>query len=143
MPVHSSEYFLAPTDSRSSLFGRGKNPDRRRRARSQVHWQVHFSGIHPIGSEFTTTENLSSEGFCCLAPVSFTPGEIRPCLLRLPSPESNHSNRVFSLDCTARVIWVKPAEESGNYLIGWEIVDYRFRGGSNGTVAYIDRLVSQ
>lgn len=49
-------------------------PERRKRARYQVHWPVCFFGVDVGRAVETITENLSSSGFHCFSQCSLSPG---------------------------------------------------------------------
>src|SRR5689334_17177928 len=83
--------------------------DRRKRARSHVHWPVCFFGGGVGRTVETTTENLSSSGFLCFSPVPLNPGDLMICVLGIPSHQHVHSGRALSLECKVRVLRVEPA----------------------------------
>ena len=100
--------------------------ERRRRIRVQVHWPICF--LRPGTTDFieTETQNLSSEGFYCLANTPFVPGEIRECTLGVPVHQPHNGDRVRPVLCRVRVIRVEALSEDGIYGIGCRIEDYRF-----------------
>jgi hypothetical protein len=98
-------------------------PERRKRFRSHVHWQVCFFGANMGRTVETTTENLSSAGFHCFSPVPLIAGELVTCRLRVPSRQP--SNNGSSLECKVRVVRVEPTGERQSYGVACEIEDYR------------------
>lgn len=101
-------------------------PERRKRARSQVHWPVCFFGVDSGATVETVTENLSSSGFQCFSPVPLVAGDQMICVLRMPSHQSPHNGRAASLECKVRVVRVEPATERRLYGVACRIEDYRF-----------------
>ena len=117
--------------------------ERRRRVRTRVRWEVDFPGVERAGTVVSVTENLSSNGFCCLSPVSLTPGEIRTCILKVPTHHPKRGERICALECRMKVVWVTRTEEVGIYRLGCQIEDYRLRRVGSGAVVFIDHLVTQ
>jgi hypothetical protein len=101
-------------------------PERRKRLRSHVHWQVCFFGADVGRTVETTTENLSCTGFHCFSPVPLIAGDLLTCRLRLPSREPSNNGRESSLECKVRVVRVEPAGERQTYGVACEIENYRF-----------------
>jgi hypothetical protein len=69
----------------------------------------------------TTTENLSSHGFCCVVEDALAAGDQFACILRLrrrPDPPACRALR-----CEARVVWVRLLDD-GRFGIGCRIEDY-------------------
>jgi hypothetical protein len=99
--------------------------ERRRRTRMQVRWSISFfqSDTEVVES---TTWNLSSDGFYCLANIRFVPGEIRECTLGIPLHHPNPGNEVMLVWCRVRVIRVEMTGETGLFGVGFQIEDYRF-----------------
>jgi PilZ domain len=98
-------------------------PERRRRRRTGVRWQVHFLPTKEASGFVTTTENLSSGGFSCCSPVLLRPGNLTLCLLEVPTHQSGSA---LFLKCKTRVIWVQAIDQDGHYGIGCQIEDYWF-----------------
>ncbi len=88
----------------------------------QVHWHVSFSDGETQSALQSITQDVSSDGFYCVAKVAFVPGEIRTCMLELPA----HPVRIY---CKVRIIRVEALAERETYGIGCRIEDYRFRTG--------------
>jgi len=107
------------------LSQRAVSTERRKRNRVQVHWALTFS--RPGGAEITTiTQDLSSNGFYCLAQPGFVPGEVRQCMLAIPTYDPNGVRPTLRVFCRVRVIRVEMLGESGLCGVGCEIEDYRF-----------------
>jgi hypothetical protein len=104
-------------------------PERRRRARTRVHWPVRL--LKDGASRFieTVTHNLSSSGFYCLSPVALTPGEALICTLRLPAHDPRSEQRTISLECRALVMRAE-ATSDGSFGIACRIEDYHLISGS-------------
>jgi hypothetical protein len=103
--------------------------ERRRRARAQVHWPVVFAGPREDGLEEvirSVTHDLSSNGFYCIANVTFVPGETRECTLVVPTHNPFGGPPVMPVTCRVRVIRVEAVGEAGLYGVGFRIEDYRF-----------------
>src|SRR5580698_5034487 len=100
-------------------------PERRRRSRSHVHWQVCFFAGNVGRIIETTTENLSSSGFHCFSPVPLIAGDLVTCRLHVPSCQPSNSGRGSSLECKVRVVRVEPASERQSYGVACEIEEYR------------------
>jgi hypothetical protein len=108
--------------------GNGRRTERRRRARTTVHWPVLlFHDKHDEAIE-TLTEDLSSDGFFCMSRKVLLPGETLACAIRVPSysPAADESGRL--LECRVRVVRSGPGNSEGNFGIAFRIEDYRFVG---------------
>jgi hypothetical protein len=69
------------------------------------------------------TQDLSSGGFCCVAPVAFPVNEVVSCYIKIPIYQPDRTEQMLALKCRARVVRVEllgPAE----YGVGCEIEDY-------------------
>ncbi len=104
-------------------------PEQRNRIRVQLHWPVTFSSPRLSTAVETTTQNLSSEGFYCLARTAFVPGELVVCIITVPSHQPHNPENVAFLECRVRIVRVEPAKETGFYGIGCQIEDYQFLNG--------------
>lgn len=100
--------------------------ERRKRARAQVHWPLCFSRPGTPDLVRTTTHNLSSHGFYCIANAGFVPGELTECTLVVPTHHPNGGKPALPVLCKVRVIRVEVLGESGFCGVGCEIEDYRF-----------------
>ena len=92
----------------------------------QVHWSLSFYQAGSTATVESTTHNLSSDGFYCVANTQFVPGEIRECTLGIPVLHPDTGDRVLPVKCKVRVIRVEILGESGLYGVGFRIEDYRF-----------------
>jgi hypothetical protein len=102
-------------------------PERRRRARTQVHWPVVLLRERGTAVE-TTTQNLSSSGFYCLVTVPLTPGESFACALRFPAHDPKDDGRGLTLQCTVQVMRVEATSE-GVFGVACRIEDYHLVSG--------------
>lgn len=109
--------------------------ERRRRTRMQVHWPLVFFQPGTPDTVESTTRDLSSEGFYCLAKTRFTPGEIRECTIRVPTHHPDTGDRVLPAQCKVRVVRVEAVGETGLYGVGFRIEDYRLIHAENGRCA--------
>lgn len=100
--------------------------ERRRRARTKVHWPVLLFRNQSAEAVESTTQNLSSNGFYCMANASFTPGEMLICTLKVPTHDPNGGNLVRSLECKVRVMRVEPSAANGLFGVAVRIEDYHF-----------------
>lgn len=59
--------------------------ERRKRQRMALHWAVRLK--RPLSNDevCAETQNLTTEGFYCLSPEPFKPGEVLECAIDLPS----------------------------------------------------------
>jgi hypothetical protein len=99
--------------------------NRRKRTRSQVHWPLSFSLAGTAETVQTTTHDLSSHGFYCVANGRFVPGEARHCILTVPTPSPLGQYGQLQVLCKVRIIRVEVTAERGFYGIGCQIMDYR------------------
>jgi hypothetical protein len=106
--------------------GRTGAPDRRRRTRAQVHWPLSFMLTGTPEVVQTATQDLSSDGFYCIAKARFVPGETIDCMLALPNLNRHGGNCASLVFCKVRVIRVEVTAEGGRYGAGCQIIDYRF-----------------
>lgn len=100
--------------------------ERRRRARVQIHWSLHFLRPGATDGLDTVTQNLSSDGFYCIANTAFVPGETISCTLTVPTHDRNGGDRVRPILCRVRIIRVETLGEADLYGVGCRIEDYRF-----------------
>jgi hypothetical protein len=101
-------------------------PERRKRARAQVHWQVCFSRSDARETVHSTTRDLSSDGFYCIAPAKFVIGETRECTLVVPTHHPSGGDPAMPVLCKVRVVRAEALGEDGFYGVGCQIEDYRF-----------------
>ena len=103
---------------------RGFPPERRKRARTRLHWPITLFRDDSSSVLETVTQNLSSNGFYCVSPVSFMPGERLHCALKLPAHDPAGRSRTLSLECRVRVVRAEPAGEPGFFGIACRIEDF-------------------
>ena len=101
--------------------------DRRKRPRVALHWLVHLKATSCQTQIQVETQNLSSEGFYCLSPQQFTPGEMIECLIGLPAPDGSPGSRV--LFCRATVLRVE-SHGASVFGVACHIDDYSLSLGS-------------
>jgi hypothetical protein len=104
---------------------RTHRPERRRRARTRVHWAVRFTELELPEDSTTVTEDLSSGGFSCVMREVLAPGEIRSCVVKVPSYALSREEGLW-LECRVRVAWVRKTGLDA-HATGCEITAYRLR----------------
>lgn len=102
----------------------GVRPERRKRARTLVHWPVLLMQSHGADSIETVTQNLSSTGFYCFSPATLTPGDSLLCRLKVPAHDPNCEEDALALECKVVVIRAEAASD-GFFGIACRIEDYR------------------
>ena len=112
-----------PLESYRSTSG-VQSVERRRRIRMQVHWPLRLHRTNAPEIVETLTQDLSSDGFYCLAKTSFVPGEALACILSVPTHHPNGDDRMVSVECRVRIIRVASTQE-GVYGVGCRIEEYR------------------
>jgi PilZ domain len=101
--------------------------ERRKRPRTRVHWQVLLFRNQVAEAITSTTVDLSSSGFYCIAAVPFVPGEVLICALKIPSHDPNGKHLERNLECKVRVIRVQSeAADNSSFGVACLIEDYRF-----------------
>jgi hypothetical protein len=98
-------------------------PERRKRARTQVHWPVLLLRNHGAEAIETVTQNLSSNGFYCLSPEPLKPGESLLCTLKLPAFDPRGEERTLALQCTVVVMRAESSAD-GYFGLACRIEDY-------------------
>jgi len=88
----------------------------------RVQWPLIFRGTS-TGIE-AVTDDLSSEGFYCLAASPFVPGEVRICTLRVPANDPDDLSLAIPVQCRVRVVRVEALSEQGLFGVGCRIDDY-------------------
>jgi len=89
-----------------------------------VRWPVRLArqpGELPIA---TCTNNISSSGFYCYSPESFSPGEMLSCSIDIPAWTPGAADEHLTLECRVQVIWVERVEAIRQFGIGCHIHDY-------------------
>ena len=97
--------------------------ERRKRARTKVHWPVLLMRRDAPRAIETVTQNLSSTGFYCYTPESFTPGRLLFCKLKLPAYDPEGEGRALTLECTVLVMRAE-TKGDGQFGIAFRIEDY-------------------
>jgi hypothetical protein len=104
--------------------------DRRKRARTRLHWPVlMFRHKHGSDAVESTTRDLSSGGFYCLTEVPLTEGEHLVCSIKVPTHDPQGKHLECALECKVRVVRVVPGAAGDLFGIGCRIETYRFRRG--------------
>lgn len=123
MSANLIDLFTARTSARETALIDGTfRPERRRRARTQVHWNIVLR-LHDADVIETVTQNLSSSGFYCFCPAPLAPGESLVCTLKVPVYDPKGDERPLALECTVVVMRSEAAAE-GFFGIACRIEDY-------------------
>jgi PilZ domain len=101
--------------------------ERRRRTRAALRWTVYLKRPAQEEEVRAETRDLSSQGFFCLSPRTFEPGEILRCTIVLPPSGEEGESRTLSGRAT--VLRVEP----GQHLFGiaCRLEDYIFDTGAD------------
>src|SRR5579885_710339 len=78
--------------------------ERRRRARTRVHWPVLLFRSEAAEAISSVTQDLSSCGFYCLATTPVTSGEVLSCTIKVPTHDPNGKHLERYLECRVRVV---------------------------------------
>jgi hypothetical protein len=125
MSANPIELFTAYTGlNKLSEVERTGRPERRNRARIQVHWPVLFFRTDPPEAVESVTQNLSSRGFYCFSKVPLTVGEILACTIRVPAHDPAGKELDRQLDCKVRVTRVEADAAEGLFGIACRLEDY-------------------
>jgi hypothetical protein len=106
--------------------------ERRKRARTRVHWPVLFFRNQAAEAVESLTQDLSSGGFYCLSKTPFASGEGLRCTLKIPTHDPGGKERERTLECKVRVTRVEVAAREEFYGIACQIEDYRFTHTGSG-----------
>jgi len=106
--------------------------NRRKRTRAQLHWPLSFPLTGTTETVQTITQDLSSDGFYCIANARFVPGEARHCTLLVPTHHPGGENSPLHVLCKVRIIRVEVTGERGFYGVGCQIMDYRLVNSARG-----------
>lgn len=98
--------------------------ERRRRARTRLHWPVLLFRNYMGKAVESETRDLSSDGFYCLTNTPFTPGELLMCTIKVPTHDPNGKHLERNLECRVRVVRVEAQDASGAMGIACLIEDY-------------------
>lgn len=125
MSANPIDLFAAHVSAReTAMIESAFRPERRTRARTQVHWSVLLLPDRAAQAIETVTQNLSSGGFYCFSPEALTPGESLLCTLKLPAFDPKDEEHTLSLECRVRVMRAEAAAD-GFFGIACRIEDYR------------------
>jgi len=97
-----------------------------------LHWPLSFALTGTAESVQTITQDLSSDGFYCIANARFVPGEARHCTLLVPTHHPGGENSPLHVLCKVRIIRVEVTGERGFYGVGCQIMDYRLVNSARG-----------
>jgi hypothetical protein len=129
MSANSREFFTASASLGKPLrAGPAYRSERRKRARTKVHWALLLFQDHAGEAVETVTRDLSSNGFYCLSRIPFVCGEVLVCSLQIPTYEPLNNEKTLTLECRARVVRSEPGAGDGLCGIACQIEDYRFGG---------------
>jgi hypothetical protein len=133
MSANPQELFTADASLGKPLSGGiAYQSERRKRARTKVHWAILLFQGHSSEAVHTVTRDLSSNGFYCLSRIPFKCGEVLICSLQVPTYEPFNNAGTLALECRARVMRREPAEADGLCGIACQIEDYQFATASRG-----------
>lgn len=107
-------------------------PERRGRARTQVHWSVILLGDRASNAIETVTQNLSSSGFYCLSSKPLAPGESLVCALKVPAYDPK-GERTVALECRVQIVRAE-AVPDGLFGIACRIEEYHLVTCGTGAV---------
>jgi hypothetical protein len=96
--------------------------NRRRWRRLRVHWPLQFHGEPGVE---TVTDDLSSDGFFCVAQTPFIPGEVRSCTLSVPAYHPDDVTRRICVHCRVRIVRVEALGKDSLFGVGCCIEEYR------------------
>lgn len=123
MSANPLDVFAATAGARELGLESSFRPERRRRARTHVHWPVLLLRNHGSAAIDTVTQNLSSNGFYCFSPEPLKPGESLLCTLKLPAHDPKGEELTLGLECTVVVMRAEAVSDSA-YGIACRIEDY-------------------
>jgi hypothetical protein len=73
------------------------------------------------------TANISSEGFYCVSPVQYVPGDRLEVELLLPAHNAGRDEKRVRLKCQAQVVHIDPLWPGPGFGIGCRIETYTLR----------------
>jgi len=133
MSANPRELFTANASFGKPLSGGAAyRSERRKRARTKVHWAILLFQEQSSEAIETVTRDLSSSGFYCLSRVPFTCDEVLICSLQVPTYEPFNNAGTLALECRARVVRSEPGEDNGLCGIACQIEDYQFATAPRG-----------
>jgi hypothetical protein len=101
----------------------GRTPERRKRRRVAVQWQLRI-WKSPQDCLFTRTVNISTDGFYCLSPEPLTPGDALIAILEIPQVGAAQDYRALLLRCEISVLRVETLIGSSSCGIAGKILNY-------------------
>jgi len=96
--------------------------ERRKRTRIALHWPVYLYREQGGASVESMTENLTSNGFYCVAREPFQMGEQLDCVIVIPAGAFGYSADPIRLQCRVRVMRVE--DQIDTFGLGCAIEDY-------------------
>lgn len=99
-------------------------PERRRRRRVFLHWTVYLWPRDEMQPYQAETTNISSDGFYCVAPRPFTPGEWIECDIFVPTMADQNDDDLLVLRCRVQVLRVETTGNGDGYGLACRIEDY-------------------
>jgi hypothetical protein len=107
------------------------NQERRKRERLYLRLPVLFLREEADGPLQTETRNISNNGFYCITPHPFAPGEKLRCLIGVPTRSSEKRELKDRLYLEAEVDVVRIVVNNGDgFGVGCRISDYRVLGSN-------------
>lgn len=119
-PGHHPQSILEATKSPKA----GSRPERRKRIRAQVHWQVVFANKGAANSGVIVTQDLSSTGFYCITTEIFVTGQTLACTLTVPVHHRLGVEPGLALQCTVQVVRAEPVGNEGLHGVAFRIENY-------------------
>ncbi len=98
--------------------------ERRRRSRIRVNLRVQFQPGKDRASFESTTHDISSDGFYCLTPTAFNPGDALACQITCPSHAPDNLNKPFVIKCDIRVVRCRQDTSTGLFGTACRIEEY-------------------
>ena len=123
MPANLSDLYAAYTTRETAVVEAAFRPERRRRARTKVHWTLLLRCDRGVDAVESVTQNLSSSGFYFLSPKPLVPGESLVCALKVPAYDPEGEERTVALECRVQVIRAEAALD-GLFGMACQIEDY-------------------
>jgi len=124
MSAHPLEFFPGQFgQARPEPQRPGLHLERRKRTRVAVHWRAWLFRKNRSLAVETVTQNLSSDGFYCLAEAPFLPGERLMCALAIPTLEPTGRKEERRLECVVRVARLDCSGERAG--VAFHIESYR------------------
>lgn len=122
MPA-TSEVASPPAPVEEPAFGGME--ERRKRMRVRLKLPVRFHPGKDLAPIESTTCDISSEGFFCLTPRAFAPGESVACSISWPAHAPDGFDKPFIIQCEVRVVRCEHDTSSGMFGTACHIEEYR------------------